>query len=91
MKNIYYKKLRELMAKHLLDKADIAKITGKSYRQTLKILKHEVSEVSGEPYVFNLAEAAAIKNYFQQLGETDITIDTLFFDEVFSNENISNF
>lgn len=91
LKNIYYKKLRELMAKYLLDKKDIAEIIGKSYRQTLKILKHEVSEASGEPFEFSLTEAVILTKHFRQLGETDITIDTLFFNDVFSNENVSNF
>lgn len=90
MKNIYYKKLRELMAKHLLNKNDIADIINKSYRQTLKILKHEISEVSGKPYEFNLSEAAALKKHFQDLGE-DVTIDELFFEDVFSNEGVSSF
>ena len=90
MKNIYYKKLRELMAKHLLDKTDIAKIIGKSYRQTLKILKHEASEITGVPYVFNLAEAAALKKHFQDLGE-NVTIDELFFEDMLSNESVSSF
>ena len=78
------------MAKHLLNKSDIAKIVGKSYRQTLKILRHEASEITGVPYMPNLAEAIAIKKHFQELGE-DVTIDELFFEDVFPNENTTAF
>lgn len=91
IKNIYYIKIRELMAKHLLDKTDIAEIIGKSYRQTLKILKHEISESSGEPFVFSLPEAIILTKHFRELGETNLTMEELFFDDVFSNENVSSF
>lgn len=91
MKKIYYKRLRELMAKHLLDKQDISKIIGKSYRQTSKILHNEISGLTGKPFVFDIREAVKLVTHFRNLGEV-ITIDELFFDDVISIEDsVSNF
>lgn len=83
MRNIYYSKLRELMAKHLMDKQDIAKIIGKSYRQTSKILHGEFSTHSQKPYIFDINEACKITKVFKDKGE-NITVEDLFYDEVLS-------
>lgn len=88
LKLIYYVKLRELMARYGLTKNDIAKIIGMTYRQTSKILHRETSPVSGKPYVFDIIEATKIVLYFRQLGEDGISMDSLFFDDTLSNENI---
>lgn len=64
MKKIYSEKLRELMARHLVDKKDIANIIGKSYRQTSKILHRELSH-TGKPFVFDIVEASKIVLFFR--------------------------
>lgn len=86
MKKIYYVRLRELMAKHLLDKKDVAMIIGKTYRQTSKILHREISTSSGRPYVFDMVEAVKLVKHFRGLGE-DISLDELFFADMLSIEN----
>lgn len=97
MRKIYYQRLRELMAKHLLDKKDVSKIIKKSYRQTLKILSNEVSKASGKPLIFDIKEASLLVEYFRSLGENDLTLDELFFDDALSiastddSDKVSNF
>jgi hypothetical protein len=86
IKKIYYAKLRELMAKYLLDKNDIAVIIGKSYRQTSKILHREISS-AGNPFVFDINEGYKLVMHFRNLGECKLTFDELFFNDMLSNEN----
>lgn len=66
MKRIYYRELRKLMADYALDKSDIAKIIGKTLRQTSRILHRELSPRTGKPYIFDLSEAVKIVVYFRE-------------------------
>lgn len=95
MKKVYYTKLRELMAKHLMNKTDVAKIIGKTYRQTLKKLHKETSGASGKPFIFDSVEIALLIKHFRNLGEDKLTVEELFpelfFNPMFSNENVSCF
>jgi hypothetical protein len=68
-------------------KNDISVIIGKSYRQTQKILHGELSKMTGKPYVFDIAEAAAIVKYFREKGAKGLTANELFFDPMLSNES----
>lgn len=78
------------MARHCMDKKDISTIVKKTYRQTSKILACEKSKATGKPYVFDIQEAVEIVKHFRNLGE-NITLDEIFFDDVFSiaNNNVS--
>lgn len=93
MKKIYYEKIRMLMGKYILDKKDIALIVDKSYRQTSKILHHEISKETEKPYMFSIDEVVNLVLYFRELGEKDLTIEVLlkelFFNDVLSNETKS--
>lgn len=83
MKPICYEKLRILMAKYLVSKGDIAKVVQKSDRQVSKVLHKEISPLTKKPFVFDIVEAVKIVSFFKDKGE-DISIDELFYDEVFS-------
>lgn len=87
MKSLYYSYLRQLMAKYGLNKGDISKLIGKSYRQTIKKLNREKSD-SGKTVLFDVNEAGRVVAYFKSKGE-NVNIDMLFFDEAVSNEDKS--
>jgi DNA-binding XRE family transcriptional regulator len=87
VKSLYYSYLRQLMAKYGLNKGDIAKLIGKSYRQTIKKLNREASD-AGKVVLFDVNEAGKVAAFFKSKGE-NVTIDMLFFDNVVSNESIS--
>jgi DNA-binding XRE family transcriptional regulator len=84
-KTVHYRSLRQLMAKHGLNKGDIASIIGKSYRQTLKKMNKEKSK-SGKIAKFDIDEAEKVVRFFQAKDEK-VTVDYIFFDQPFSNEN----
>jgi hypothetical protein len=71
MKRIYYRELRKLMADYALDKSDIAKIIGKTPRQTSRILHRELSPKTGKPYIFDLCEAVNLVAYFRKRSLQD--------------------
>jgi 3-keto-L-gulonate-6-phosphate decarboxylase len=85
MKVVHYPYLMQLMAKYGLNKCDIAKIIGKSYRQTIKKLNKETSKL-GKETTFDIEEAAKIVSFFKEKGE-EVSVDIIFFNGMVSNEN----
>ena len=69
MRTVYFPILAQLMSRHGLNKGDISKIIGKSYRQTLKKLNQETN--------LTLNAALSIARFFQDKGDT-ITVEEIF-------------
>jgi hypothetical protein len=72
------------MAKHLVNKKDIAKVVQKTDRQVARILHKEISPSTKKPFVFSIVEAVLILNFFKGKGEDSLTLDELFYNEVSS-------
>jgi hypothetical protein len=80
-KVITYPEIRKLKGKYLLSDSDFAKITGDKCYQTFKSKLNGKSEFTG-------SDKVNIYLYFKNLGE-DVSIQSLFFDWVFSIEKFT--
>ena len=78
-KKITFPRLRELRGKYGLTNLEISNILG------LKTHTAYMSKISGCRFLFS--DMVKLTKYFNSLGESE-TVQSLFFDWYFSNENI---
>jgi len=92
MDTVDYANIRAAMATYGLKTTDLAKIIGRSYRQTYAKLNKYKSK-KGKMLIFDTLEAAKLTAYFREKGyekiiKQNVTMD-YFFDEVVTNETRS--